>query len=65
MNGTHHPVPTACILGPFQPATVTVGNNKEGALDTRDGGVGVRDTMANGWNGWNCFCCGYLLEGGS
>ena len=62
MNGIHHLIPTACILRPFQPATVTIGNNREGVLDTRDGGVGVRNTMANGWN---CFFCGYLLEGGS
>jgi len=46
---------------------VTVGNNSGGVynitLDARCDGVDVRDTMANGWNGWNCFYCECLLGG--
>jgi len=54
-DDTYHPIPTTRILGPFQPTTVTVGNNSRGVhnvtLDARGDGVGVRDAMANGWDG--------------
>ena len=71
MKDAHHPIPIliARILGPFGPVTVTVGNNSRGVHnlipDPRGDGVGVRDTMANGWNGWNSFYCECLQEGGS
>jgi len=67
-DGTYHPILAACTLGPFRSTTAIVGNNSGGVhnviLDPRGDGVGVRDTMANGWNGWNCFYCESLLGRG-
>jgi len=57
MKGAHHPILVTRILGPFRPTAAIVGNNSGGVhnviLDPRGNGVGIRDTMANGWNGWN------------
>jgi len=69
-NGTYRSILTMLILGAFQRVAMTVGNNGGGVhnlvLHTRDDdGVGTRDIMADGRNGWICVDCKRLLEAGS
>ena len=59
MNGAHHPNLISPIFGAFQ----RVGNGGAGAhhtiLGVGNGGVGVRDIMANHRG---CYACRFLLE---
>ena len=55
------------FLGPFRCLTMTVGNDggvHSAILDAGNDGVGVRDIMANGWNGCICGYYDCLLGAG-
>ena len=65
---TYHPTLPVRILGLFQRATMTVGNNGVGVhgiiLNPGNNGVGVRNIMTNGRNGCICIYWQCLLGAG-